>query len=325
MPRIPDFNIGQKFRDAVYRILRADATAALKAKDLSPEVERLYRLLLSQGKMVGTINTWMPSLDAQREIAALRDELMEGRCPNTNHSRVWLADTIRQLILSSQELEALSLMENICKPHILNAALHVSEKYPCLFYRIGDVWLLAYSGKKTVVKDTLGIRFIACLLESPLRDCTPRELKEAATGGVPVAQIVKAQIKSEGLSIETYKADPPGSKKEIKAWLEQLYLELETADSAEEKLLIAEKIKEIAKEFNVVISESAKGPRQYRFRRTPPDDTKRSNITIQISDAIKKIKKVHAELGSHLKEAIKTGSKFRYALPGREPGFFVKR
>lgn len=316
MAKIPDFDHQQDNRLRILRILQQDATQRLNNPETHEEEKRLLKMLLSQGEMVGTIDTWQPSLEARQKIA----DLTEGQL-FPNDARRWLADEIRRLVLESNEHQAISLLEETCNPHILNTIFHVAGKYQSLFYRIGEVWLLAYGGKKAIIKDTPGIRFIAGLLESPLRDYSPAQFRGVQTDGISLAQ-----MKAEGLSIETDRADPPSSTKEIKAWFEQQLLKIETAPGPEERMEAIEEFTRVKKDLSKIVSvREVEGRLSFRFRSTTPNDKARANITIQIRDAVKKINKVHAELGLHLEKTIKTGSTFRYALPDREPGFFVKR
>jgi hypothetical protein len=301
MPRIPStesVSRAKAHRSKIQDILRKDAERQIAQGDLDPSSERLVKWLLSQENMMAA--SWTPSLDARRKIAHLpqqEDQLVQDGLV------YWLADEVRNLIISSRGYEAFKLLEKFDLTIIekLEPSLR-REKY--LFYCIGDSWFVRfkdgskYEDKWALFKDEKWIRCIAFLLEHPYRDFSPRDV-----------------LDGQHTEKETSDSLPTADKKTIEAAFKKVY---EDEGFDEENL----KWRTIVQTYKKMVRVSEiKGQLNFRWLFNPDSD--RANVGGYIKDGKTKIKKSLPHLWEHLNKYVKAGNSPRYIPPENTPRWYI--
>jgi hypothetical protein len=318
MPKIPDLSLERDRQAKIYKILREDAERTLKQGGLSQSVEKLYRLLLSQSEMVGIIGTWMPSLDARRKIAAYQEDSLI-----PDGIQLWLADEVRDLILSHRSGEAVKLIEKFTLPGLIETLEPIAAKKTHLFYLLGDIWFIKFENKATWVDDTMGVRYVAKLLEHPYHDFSPADLKDAIIGIYDAGS--KAVHSKDGYLMpgqKTRMVKVPANKKTIEAAFSELAEKL-SIENPESRLEAQDEWRELKKVYkdDVSVALDAEGKPVFRWKRNP-DSSDRSNLTQQIKSAKEKIGARLPRIKEHLK-LIKTGNPMKYIPPEHTPSWFI--
>lgn len=83
----------------------------------------------------------------------------------------------------------------------------IGETEHCVFRKKDDVWEISYKAPALHLKDTKGLRYIACLLETPYKQVHVLELRQLTEGAVAApadsryAHMSEEQLAEEGLSI----------------------------------------------------------------------------------------------------------------------------
>lgn len=182
MPKIPNFEKGEEQRKCIHGILREDAQRQLSQGLLNPAVEELLRLLISQDRMVGTIDTWMPSLDARRKIAQLTEAHLV-----PDGVLYWLGGEVRKLVLQGNSYQAIKLIEDF-NPSTIELLEPRLKQEKNIFYLLGDSWFIRFQdGSKhqdrwALLQDKKRIRYIVHLLENPNNPLTSERLIELVEG-----------------------------------------------------------------------------------------------------------------------------------------------
>jgi hypothetical protein len=301
MPRLPStesVSRAKAHRSKVQDILREDAERQIAQGDLDPSVERLLKWLLSQKDMMGT--SWKPSIEARRRISQLpykEDHLRQ------NGLVYWLADEVRNLIISGQGYDAFKLIERF-DPFILETLEPSLRREKYLFYCIGNSWCVRFKDgskhedKWALFKDEKWIRCIAFLLEHPYRDFSPRDI-----------------LDGQHTEKETSDSLPPSDKKTIMAAFQKVY-EDEGVDEGNFKW------RKIVQTYKAMVRVSEiKGKLDFRWLYNPDSD--RANVGGCISDGKKYIKKSLPHLWEHLNKYVKAGNSPRYIPPEKTPPWYI--
>jgi predicted ATPase len=167
---------------------------------------------------------------------------------------------------------------------------------PSEFRRDGEVWTLAFAGRRAQLRDAKGLRDLAVLLAAPGQEVAAADL---VTG---TAQPVQA-----------FGADPvldERARAEYRARLADLDDELAQADAHHD----IERSARLAAERDALIGELARATGLGGRRRRLGDaaERARTTVTARIRDAIGRIERTHPELGRHLRASIVTGTRCAY-------------
>ena len=207
----------------------------------------------------------------------------------------------------------------IVTPWDLTPAEAPSEDY--VFRRKEDFWNIVFEGKSILMKNTMGLQYIAYLLQKPSVEFRVTTLQSAAKGShvdstaSMYSKMSTEQLKQYGLSISHGLGDAGAildsqSISEYKKYHQRLVEELERAKGHGDPDQVA-----LLKEQIDMISAQLKAARGLRGKaRKSKDDTEkvRKAVTNRIRDSLKKIKKKHRSLGVHLSKSIKTGTRCSY-------------
>lgn len=161
----------------------------------------------------------------------------------------------------------------------------------------GDVWLLEFGGASARLKDSKGVRDLAWLLAHPGDSIAALDLMGA---GKPVLV-----------------ADAPGPALDAQARaayrnrLRELEEELDTADGAGDPVRSAR----LTAERDAIVAELASAYGLGGRSRTTRSSAERARtaVTTRIRDTIRRLHKVHPELGAHLSRFVRTGTFCGYA------------
>ena len=171
---------------------------------------------------------------------------------------------------------------------------------PNVFRRDGEVWTLAFAGRRVQLRDAKGLRDLAVLLAAPGREVAATELVAGVHSGTATA-------------IAALGADPvldDRARAEYRARLADLDDELAQADAHHD----IERSARLAAERDALIDELARaaglGGRRRRLGGTA--ERARTTVTARIRDAIGRIERAHPELGRHLRASIVTGARCAY-------------
>jgi hypothetical protein len=163
-----------------------------------------------------------------------------------------------------------------------------------VFLRDGEVWRVAYAGRATTVKHSKGMTDLVRLLSRPGAETHVLDL---VGRGIP----------------EQREAGPILDDRARAAYRNRL-TELDEAAAAGDERAAAERealVAQLAAAYGL-------GGRERRTGATA--ERARSAVTLRIKDAIKRIDKVHPELGRHLRASVRTGVFCSYA-PERQVGW----
>jgi hypothetical protein len=171
---------------------------------------------------------------------------------------------------------------------------------PNVFRREGEVWTLAFAGRRAQLRDAKGLRDLAVLLAAPGREVAATELVAGVHGGAATA-------------IAALGADPvldDRARAAYRARLADLDDELAQADAHHD----IERSARLAAERDALIDELARATGLGGRRRRLGDATERARTTVtaRIRDAIGRIERAHPELGRHLRASIVTGARCAY-------------
>ena len=171
---------------------------------------------------------------------------------------------------------------------------------PNEFRRDGEVWTLAFAGRRAQLRDAKGLRDLAVLLAAPGREVAATELVAGVHGG-------------EATAIAALGADPvldDRARAAYRARLADLDDELAQADAHHDIGRSAR----LAAERDALIDELARATGLGGRRRRLGDaaERARTTVTARIRDAIGRIERAHPELGRHLRASIVTGTRCAY-------------
>jgi hypothetical protein len=163
----------------------------------------------------------------------------------------------------------------------------------CRFRRDGDVWTVAFAGRLSRVRDSKGIRDIARLLAEPGREIPALDLAGRGAPGPAAGSGLGPPIDAR-------------ARAAYKARLAELEAELDQADGAAD----IERSAHAHAERDALLEQlsSAYGLAGRPRRTGDPAERARTAVTARIRDAIRRIERLHPELGGHLARSVRTGT-----------------
>jgi uncharacterized membrane protein len=181
-----------------------------------------------------------------------------------------------------------------------------------VFRREGEFWTLEYEGTITRLKDTKGMRYIACLLEHAGEEIHSGELVMLGGNGPIGAGASVSQLGDAGELLD------PRARAEYRRRLAELREELEEAEQAND-LGRAERARDEVDMLAAQLSAAVGlGGRERRSGST--SERARLTVTKRIKLALHKITDAHPALGRHLGASVKTGIFCAYRPPTTEQG-----
>ncbi len=182
-------------------------------------------------------------------------------------------------------IEFIRSHKNIPDPVVKNSSQALSSSF--LFK--ADVWELNFKNKSITLKDAKGYHDIHKLLSQPLKEFHCLDLMGSAV--------------DEGTSTESIDAK---AKAQYLDRIKELQMEIDEAEEMNQ----LEKISSLREEYDTLLDHLSKslGLSGKTRKVSSTVEKARSAATWRIRTAIKKIEKVHPELGSHLSKSIKTGT-----------------
>ncbi len=193
------------------------------------------------------------------------------------------------------------------------------------FKKVGDYWEITYQGKRTLLRDITGARYIALLLEYPKRAFSVLELDATVRRGhidetTKLGAAVMHDLIDEGADLTTAgetsdKILDRWAMQDYHARLRELAKTRASAEKDNDKVLLSEIDEETSQIQAVLHAAIGLGKSSRRF--SSQTERARVNITRQIKSAIQRIAKDNPPLGSYLALNIKTGYNCQYSpMPG---------
>ncbi|MET0524781.1 MAG: AAA family ATPase [Nocardioides sp.] len=172
---------------------------------------------------------------------------------------------------------------------------------PAVFRRHGDAWDLAYRGRRASVRDSKGMRDLAVLLGRPGEEVHALDLVRLAEGmgnAPPVAEGHLGDVLDD----------------RARAAYRTRITELDEAIADAEALGHDTTAERAQAERDAIVAELAGAYGLGGRPRRPGDPAERArgSVTWRIRDAIGRVERVHPELGTHLRNAVHTGTYCRY-------------
>ena len=175
-----------------------------------------------------------------------------------------------------------------------------------VFRRSGEVWEVAFRGRRSTVRDSKGMRDLAVLLARPGTEVHALDLVSDA-----------GSVRHEGDLGEAV-------DETARAAYRRRIGELDQAIADAEDLGHADAADRARAEREAIVAELT---RAYGLGGRPrrvgdPAERARTSVTWRIRDAIGRVERVHPELGAHLRNAVRTGTYCRYD-PEVPPGWVM--
>jgi hypothetical protein len=167
-----------------------------------------------------------------------------------------------------------------------------------IFRKEGEYWTLVFQGVVSRVKETLGLHYLAYLLQHPHQD-------------FPVlALVVQGVTVSESATSEQQDVPEPHTRAAYQRRLAELQAEQEEARAFND----LGRVEQVQEKLEVLTQEllSATGFGGHT-KEASPSERARVNVTRAIKRTIRKITESHPALGQHLIYTIKTGTVCAYA------------
>jgi hypothetical protein len=175
-----------------------------------------------------------------------------------------------------------------------------------VFRRSGEVWEVAFRGRRTTVRDSKGMRDLAVLLARPGTEVHALDLISDA-----------GSVRREG--------DLGDALDETaRAAYRRRIGQLDQAIADAEDLGHADAVDRARTEREAIVAEltRAYGLGGRPRRAGDPAERARTSVTWRLRDAIGRVERVHPELGAHLRNAVRTGTYCRYD-PEVPPGWVM--
>jgi hypothetical protein len=189
----------------------------------------------------------------------------------------------------------------------------LAEPTTSTFFRQGDVWTVAFSGRTVRMRDAKGMRYLSCLLSDPGRELHAIDLVATVAGA---GEGERKEIENDAASDAGAMLDPR-AKAEYRSRLEDLRSELDEAESNGDigrAELFKDEIDAIAQELARAVGLGG------RDRRSSAGAEKaRVNVTRAVRAAIKRLTEEHPELAAHLAATVHTGTFCQYSPDPRTP------
>jgi len=188
--------------------------------------------------------------------------------------------------------------EVLRSPSAVGAATGDSNE--CWMLKAGDVWDVCYEGKQTFVKPSVGIDYIARLIDMPFKELHVADLSALVSGESAPPGLGSAGKRIDDEAMTAYKKHLQGIQEELlKAESNNDPGRIEVLHS--EKAALEEEIRKA----------SGLGGRI----REDSDDAKRAvdRVGKAITRALESIKRYHEELGCHLGDSLRMGKFVSYS------------
>jgi hypothetical protein len=310
----------------IHRILKEDAKRQLEDEVNTPARKNLLRLLIEQKEFIGDIDTWRPSFETKQKLSKLG--LVEDQLITSGESlRYWLAEEVKNQILDGNISNAIKLIDDF-DPNIIETLESSLKNEDSVFYRSGDIWFVKFQGKWATLKDSKRLCFVVYLIDNPYKGFWVHELTQLVEGqnldhNHPYAAMSGKPLQDIGLSLVelTIEDLSKDDKDNLENVVFDLWERLKASKASEDrqKRLEAENewssIKKLfIQEYGIQITESKKYGLSFTLRpRLKKEAEKaRSNVTKNITNALKSIKKEIPALFNHLHECIETGKTCSY-------------
>ncbi len=174
------------------------------------------------------------------------------------------------------------------------------------FRREGDVWALAYRGRRATMRDSKGLRDLATLLARPGQPVPAVELAGAPVGGA-AAPSGPDDLHTGGDLGEVIDEQARQAYRERLRVLEEEAAEADALGDAARSERVAAERDALVEQLSAAIGLGG------RPRRTGSTvERARSTVTARIRDSIRRLETVHPELGRHLTASVRTGTLCSY-------------
>jgi hypothetical protein len=197
-------------------------------------------------------------------------------------------DHFAAALTMSRAVGATLLAERITGEAEATLAADVTRHDANEFRMDGELWRLRFNGQQVLVRDAKGLHDLAVLLAAPQREVAAVDLAGALSGG------------------DTGPILDPEARERYRRRLIELTDEADDAKSMGD-MRRAERI-EIERDALVDQLTSAVGLGGRARRSGSAAERARTTVTARIRDAIRRIERVHPELGRHLDRSVRTGT-----------------
>lgn len=175
------------------------------------------------------------------------------------------------------------------------------------FVREGDLWLVAFHGRATRLRDAKGLRYLARLLAMPGKEVHTLDLVggyERAVGEIPAGELETGDVRHPLLDEQ--------AKRAYRRRIEDLRAEIAEAEEFHD----LERRETAARELDQLVEALATAVGLGGRDRTASSASERARVasTRAIRAAIDRIREELPELGQHLDVAIKTGTYLSYQV-----------
>jgi hypothetical protein len=206
------------------------------------------------------------------------------------------------------------------EPSIVEDIDDFPENHINSFTLKGDYWDIRYRGEETRIRNLERICYIVHLLDNPGVEFSSHSLTSLVKGNIPLPdqELSKKQLKREGLTQDEVLTDgfTVEDYENFKKSARRLWEYSIISPDNEKAQTDWESCKNIAQnEYGIVINDSGKSLKFFKKEKLIKDfDKPRSNVTKQISAAIKDLENKLPSLAEHLKKHIPKGAKRIYHI-----------
>jgi hypothetical protein len=219
-----------------------------------------------------------------------------------------LIDTI------TDDIVALKRSKRYVNEQHLEADVDLQDKSGSAFYRVGNVWQIAFGTRATQLTDSDGLRYIAFLLRRPHQDVHVTSLRDVATKQhKPDAHNRAADLNDEA-NADRLSMAPSRQNVSDRRGLRGFNIRLNEIDSELNQALAdndESRIPQLRSEREHIVDLLSESVRAFR----DTDDNLRTTVQKSISRARKQIGTEIPELEQHLHQCLRTGFTCRYDPP----------
>jgi tetratricopeptide (TPR) repeat protein len=212
------------------------------------------------------------------------------------------SDEARELRVRVAELDSalgLQARPEMLRPAAEDRPERAAELSAATLERDGEVWALTFAGRTVRVRDTKGLRDLAVLLARPGEEVHVRDLATTDAAGQAAMFLAGTEV-LDRQAIAAYRRR-----------LADLDEDLDEAEAHHDEGRIAR----VATERDFLLAELAGGlGLGGRPRRVADDvDRARKAVRARLRDAIGRVGALHPDLGAHLTESVRTGTRCAYS------------
>lgn len=287
------------------------------------EAERHFREAFAMNQRMGA-RPWA----ARTRYDHARMLLARDRPGDREEARELLAETFRSASetgLTGIARRASTLLEELSAAPVPVRRTRVREEESGprlqlhIFRREGEYWSVQYERETFRLKDSKGLRYLACLLREPTREFHVLDLVLAEEGSADLdpansASLATRQLGEAGAMLDSR------AKAEYRERLRELEAEVEEARSWSDYARAARAEEE--REFLLSELSRAVGLGGRDRRTGSASERARVNVTRAIKPVLRKIQEHSPALGLHLASTVRTGSYCSYKPDARIPIFW---